>query len=189
MLRLLLLTIDVSSVLEGLGSRAETYRFLNASLQRDLSTCIDEISVRRHDLSDLPVALTHQDFSPFNYLIDESSGRVAAVLDWDGAVYQTIGSNLNFVDTFFGNMTKEGRWEENEDSEESEAVSYERVLGNSAAQGFEGVTRERLEVSKAVGMLDYYLKRMARLKDDRTEQDLKGCLERSTFMRGCMESR
>lgn len=177
--------IDLSSLLDGIKSRADSYPFRNSSLRSNILICINKILPQLHNLTDLPVALTHQDLSPFNYLIDESTGRVRAVLDWDGALYLMLGSNFHFVESFFGYMTQQG-WEDNEDGQELELAFYARVSSNVAAQGFVGATKDRLDLAKAVGMLDYYLKQVFKLKDGWSEQHLEGYLQRLTFMRGLM---
>ncbi|KAI9687188.1 MAG: hypothetical protein M1820_010514, partial [Bogoriella megaspora] len=153
--------IDLCSLLYGIKSMADSYPFRNASLRRNIHICINKIIPNLCDVNALPVALTHQDLSPFNYLVNESTGRVQAVLDWDGAVYLTIGSNFHFVEDLWGYMTPRG-WEDTEDRQELEAAFYARVSSNLAVQGFPGVTKERLEVLKAIGMLDHYLKRLSR---------------------------
>jgi Phosphotransferase enzyme family len=176
---------DLSSALDDIQSTVNTYTFRNTGLRSRIFTCIGKLLPQLRDIASLPIALTHQDLAPFNYLIDDSTGRIQAVLDWDGAVYLPVGSNFHFVESLFGFMTPSG-WEDTEDRQELEAAFYARALTALAAQGFGGVTKEQLELQKAIGILQYFVERLLKFKDDRTEQYLDGYLWRLTFMRGSM---
>ncbi|KAJ5218701.1 uncharacterized protein N7498_000800 [Penicillium cinerascens] len=148
---------------------------------------IRKLLPRLRDLAALPVTLTHQDLTPFNYLIDDSTGRVQAVLDWDGALYLPVGSNFHFMDSLFGFMTLSG-WQDTEDRQELETAFYDRALTSLAAQGFGGITKEQLESQKAIGMLLYSVERLLKFKDERSEHYLDGYLGGLSLMNGFMFS-
>jgi hypothetical protein len=173
---------DFSNLLDGIKSKADTYPFRNTNLRSTISVCLNKLMPLLSGLTTLPLVLTHQDLSPFNYLINEFSGHIQAVLDWDGALYLPIGSNFHFVDSFFGYMTPSG-WNNSEQRHEFEAAFYTRVLSNLTAQGFGGLKQEQLELQKAIGMLDYYMGRILKLRDEQTEHYLDGYLQLLTFMR------
>ncbi|KAJ5875821.1 uncharacterized protein N7529_001405 [Penicillium soppii] len=59
------------------------------------TTTTSDTSVSNTTISHLTTTLTG-DLAPHNYLID-STGQVQAVLDWDGALYLPVGSNLRFM--------------------------------------------------------------------------------------------
>ncbi|KAF1985888.1 hypothetical protein K402DRAFT_103001 [Aulographum hederae CBS 113979] len=173
---------DPSSLLDGVKSMADAYPFRKANLRSTVLTCISKLMPLLPDLAALPSVLNHQDLGAFNFLIDEPSCHILAVLDWDGALYLPVGSNFHFLEIFFGHMTPIS-WRNSEDRDELEASFYARVLSNLASQGFGQVTEEQLELQKAIGILEYYSKRILQLRDERTERYLEGYLERLSFMR------
>lgn len=178
---------DLSSSLDDILRTVNNYPFQSTTLRSSISTCISKLQPRLDDLASLPVTLTHQDFSPFNYLIDESTGQVHAVLDWDGAVYLPVGSNFHFMDNLFGSMTLSG-WQDSENRQELEAAFYQRTLASLAAQGFGEVAREQLESQKTIGMLRYGVERLLKFKDERSEHYLDGYLRRLPCVNGLMSS-
>lgn len=117
----------LTSTLDGIRHTVNNYNFQSTPLSSDICTCISKLLPQLRDLAALPITLAHQDLSPFNYLIDESTGHVQAVLDWDGSIYLPLGSNFHFVGHLFGYMTPTG-WQDAEDREELEAAFYDRVL-------------------------------------------------------------
>lgn len=168
---------DLTSSLEGIRHTVNTYFFRHESLRGKISACIDKLLPQLQDLATLPVALTHQDLSPFNYLIDDSTGQVQAVLDWDGALYLPVGSNFHFIDSLFGFMTPSG-WQDTENRQELETAFYNQALANLAAQGFGEITKKQLESQRAMGALLYGVKRLLKFKDERSEHYLDGYLRR-----------
>ncbi|KKK12435.1 hypothetical protein P175DRAFT_0501469 [Aspergillus ochraceoroseus IBT 24754] len=166
---------DLTSTLERIQHTVNNYSFRHATLRNKIFACIRKLLLQLPNLTTLPVTLTHQDLAPFNYLIDDSTGRVQAVLDWDGALYLPVGSNFHFMDSLFGFMTPRG-WQDTEDRQELETAFYNRVLAHLAAQGFEGITKEQLESQKAIGMLLYGVDRLLKFKDERAEHYLDGYL-------------
>ncbi|KAJ5803800.1 uncharacterized protein N7518_000103 [Penicillium psychrosexuale] len=166
---------DLTSTLDEIRHTVNNHVFQNTSLRNRISTCISELLPQLQDLAVLPIALTHQDLAPFNYLIEESTGRVRAVLDWDGALYLPVGSNFHFMDNLFGFMTPSG-WHDTEDRQELETAFYDRALASLATQGLGGMTKEQLESQKAIGMLRYGVERLLRLKDEQSERYLDGYL-------------
>ena len=72
---------DLTSTFEGIRHTVNNYIFRHATLRNSISACISKLLPRLRNLAALPVTLTHQDFAPFNHLIDDSTGRVQAVLD------------------------------------------------------------------------------------------------------------
>jgi hypothetical protein len=163
------------SLLDVIQSKYNDYLFQLPDLRKTISTCIDHLRLRVWDLTVLPLSLAHQDLSSFNYLIDDSTGRILTVLDWSGAQYQPLGSNFHFVEDLLGFMTTTG-WSYDEDRKTLEASFYTRILHNLEEQGIKNVNRELLELQKAFGLLQYYLGRLLKLKDKRTELYLDGYL-------------
>ncbi|OKO98322.1 hypothetical protein PENSUB_9420 [Penicillium subrubescens] len=135
------------------------------------------------DIATLPVTLAHQDLAPFNYLIDDCTGRVQAVLDWDGALYLPVGSNFHSIDNLFGFMTP-SCWQDTEDRKELEEAFYNQALDSLAVKGFSGITKEQLESQKAIGILLYGVERLLRFKNERAEHYLEGYLQALSFMSG-----
>ncbi|KAK0635760.1 hypothetical protein B0T17DRAFT_587147 [Bombardia bombarda] len=178
---------DLTSTLDEICHTVNSYTFRNTTLRSSISTCISKLLPQLRELATLPVTLTHQDLAPFNYLIDDSTGRVQAVLDWDGALYLPVGSNFHFIDSLFGFMTPSG-WQDTEDRQELETAFYDRALASLAAQGLGGVTKEQLESQKAIGMLLYGVERLLKFKDERAEHYLDGYLRGLSFMNGFMFS-
>jgi hypothetical protein len=178
---------ELTSSLSEIRYTVNNYIFRSTTLRSGISACISKLLPQLRDLAALPVTLTHQDLAPFNYLIDKSTGRVQAVLDWDGALYLPIGSNFHFMDNLFGFMTPSG-WQDTEDRQELETAFYDRVLASLAAQGLGGITKERLESQKAIGILLYGVERLLKFKDERAEHYLYGHLRGLSFMNGFMFS-
>lgn len=178
---------DLSSTLEGIHHTVNNYVFRHTTLRNRISACISKLLPRLRNLSALPVTLTHQDLAPFNYLIDDSTGRIQAVLDWDSALYLPVGSNFHFMDSLFGFMTPSG-WQDTDDRQELETAFYDRALATLAAQGFGEVTKEQLESQKAIGMLLYGVERLLKFKDERSERYLEGYLRGLSFMNASMSS-
>lgn len=178
---------DLTSTLERIRHTVNNYIFPHITLRNKISACISKLLPQLPNLITLPITLAHQDLAPFNYLIDESTGRVQAVLDWDGALYLPVGSNFHFIDSLFGFMTPRG-WQDTEDRQELETAFYDRVLASLAAQGFEEITREQLESQKAIGMLLYSVERLLKFKDERAEHYLDGYIRSLSFMNGFMFS-
>lgn len=171
---------NLTPTLEGIRHTVNNYTFRHKTLRDKISACISKLQPQLRDLTALPITLTHHDLAPFNYLIDDSTGRIQAVLDWDGARYLPVGTNFHFVDSLFGFMTPNG-WRDTEDRQELEASFYHRVLANLAAQGFGGITKEYLELQKAIGSLHYGVERLLKFKDERSEHYLDGYLRGGIF--------
>ncbi|KAL7272311.1 hypothetical protein RUND412_004892 [Rhizina undulata] len=127
------------------------------------------------DLSKLPFVLTHMDLSPFNYLVDPPTGKITAVLGWDGASYLPLGRNFHFVEHVFGYMTTQG-WENYEGHKKLEDHFNARVRELLEAQGFEEDVLRAVECSKALGILEYFVPKFREWKDDRPERYLRGYL-------------
>ena len=178
---------DLTSTLHEIRRKVNNYTFRNTNLRNSISTCISKLLPQLHNLAALPVTLTYQDLALFNYLIDDSTGRVQAVLDWDGAVYLPVGSNFYFMDTLFGFMTPSG-WQDNGDRQELEGAFYDRVLASLSTQGLGGITKEQLELQKAIGILLYSMERLLKFKDERSEHYLDGYIRGLSFMNGFMLS-
>ncbi|KAJ5776111.1 uncharacterized protein N7511_001122 [Penicillium nucicola] len=134
----------LTSALERIRHTVSNYIFRHVTLRNCISTCISKLLPGLRNIATLPVTLTHQDLTPFNYLIDDSTGRVQAVLDWDGTLYLPVGSNSYFMDSLFGFMTPSG-WQDTEDRRELETAFYDRALASLAAQGFGRITKQQLE--------------------------------------------
>lgn len=172
-----------NTVLDNIQCIINDYDFQLPHLRAKIATCINHLRSRLADLAVLPISLAHQDMSTWNYLIDELSGHILTILDWDGAKYQTLGSNFHFVEDILGCMTPDG-WKDDEDRNALENAFYTRVLENLQNQGIQNVNKELLELQKAIGMLPYYLGRLSRnpVNSKRTEMYIDGQLRGLGFM-------
>lgn len=130
----------------------------------------------------LPTVLAHGDLTPFNYLVERTSGRITAVLDWDGATVQRVGYNLHFVEHLFGSMTLDG-WEDYPEREAIEGKFCSTLCGHLSAQGIDGVSAFlfSMELSKALGILEYYVPRVANGAVDVWEKFLVAFLQRLSW--------
>lgn len=171
---------NLTSTLDEIRHKVNNYIFRNTTLRDSIFTCISKLMPQLRDLVNLPITLAHQDLAPFNYLIDDYTGRVQAVLDWDGAIYLPVGSNFHFLDNLF--MTPSG-WQDTEDRQELEGTFYDWTLASLASQGVQGITKEQLELQKAIGMLLYGVERLLKFKDERAERYLDGYLRGLDFMK------
>lgn len=173
----------ISTVLDKAQSTVDSHVFQNPALKDTISTCISKLRPKASELAKtLPLVLTHQDLTPWNYLVDSSSGHVTSVMEWQGSRYLPIGSNFHFIDAcIFGNMSRKG-WEHAEGRQELETAFYARVQERLTAQGFENVSRERIELQKPIGMLQYWVLRLEQGKTDQAEQMLEGHLSGLPFM-------
>jgi len=178
---------DLTSTLDGIRHTVDNYSFRDTTLRNSICACISKLLPQLRDLAVLPVTLSHQDLSPFNYLIDDSTGRIQAVLDWDGALYLPVGSNFHFMDSLFGFMTRSG-WQDTENRPELEAAFYDRALASLAAQGLGEITKEQLESQKAIGSLLYGVERLLKFEDEQSERYLDGYLRGLSFMNEFMFS-
>ncbi|KAJ5088611.1 hypothetical protein N7456_012227 [Penicillium angulare] len=174
--------VELTTTLDKTQHAVNDYAFQNISVRTSISACVSYVLSQLHNIVTLPLTLTHQDLSPFNYLIDLSTGNVKAVLDWDGALYLPVGSNFHFLDSLFGFMTLKG-WQDADDRHELEAAFYDRALDSLAAQGYKGITKEKLELQKAIGMLLYGVERLLKSKDEHSEHYLDGYLRGLSFMK------
>ncbi|KAI1453253.1 hypothetical protein F4805DRAFT_478704 [Annulohypoxylon moriforme] len=172
---------DFCSSLDSILHTVNDYAFTNPTLQRRISTYLIKLSVHLSILVTLPIVLTHQDLAPFNYLIDESSGHVQAVLDWDGALYLPVGSNFHFIESLFGFMTPTG-WQDTEDRQELEDAFFQNVLAALNTQGFYDISINQLKAQRAVGMLQYGTEQLLKFKDERAERYLESYIRLSSFM-------
>ncbi|KAJ5366265.1 hypothetical protein N7541_000206 [Penicillium brevicompactum] len=162
---------QLSSSLDELSQTVNSYNFKSIALRNKISACISKLQPRLQDVASLPIVLTHQDLSPYNYLIEEKTGRLQAVLDWDGSIYLPIGSNFHFMESIFGSMTITG-WKDATDRHKLESAFYDRVLERLSIQGHRGITKEQLELQKAIGSLVYGMGRLLELKNEWSERYL-----------------
>jgi hypothetical protein len=172
---------DLTSTLDEVLHKVNNYNFRNAILRDSVSACISKLLPQLRDLAALPIILTHQDLSPFNYLVDVSTGRVKAVLDWESALDLPVGSNFYFMDSLFGFMTRTG-WQDSKDRQELETAFYNRALANLAAQGLGAITKGQLESQKAIRILLSGVERLLKDKDESAEHSLDGHLRGLSFM-------
>jgi len=127
--------VSLNASLSSIQSTVHDFGFHNKYLKRQITACISKIRQQDVRLAKLPLVLTHMDMTPFNYLVDVASGRVTAILDWEGAKYLPIGHNFHFIEHLFEYMTRDG-WEDVEDREALESFFYDRVRRRLALQGF-----------------------------------------------------
>ncbi|KAI9892614.1 MAG: hypothetical protein M1814_001307 [Vezdaea aestivalis] len=170
------------SSLSDIQSTIDGYPFQNPNLEGRILSCLSKIQQNSDRLTKLPLVLTHRDLTPFNYLIDETSGRITAILDWDDAEYLPIGHNFHFLENLLGYMTRDG-WKDIEDRQILETFLYARVQKNLTSQGFNGGDLEAMEHEKALGILRYYVPKLLEWKDNRAEKYLEGFLRNLSFLR------
>jgi len=115
-------------------------------------------------IDSLPIVLAHSDLSPFNFLVELTTGHVTAVLDWSGVIFERVGYNLHFAEHLFGCMTLEG-WMDYSDRKAVEERFHSCLHELLSGQGVDDPEKflSLVELSKAVGILHYYIPRM---KDD-----------------------
>lgn len=172
--------LGLDSSLDRILHTVSTYDFRNETLRSSIFSCICKLLIQLPNVAAFPIVLSHQDLSPFNYLIDETTGHIQAVLDWDGATYLPIGLNFHFMDNLFGFITR-GGWQDTKHRQELETAFYDRVLASLAAQGMNGVTKELLELQKAIGIFLYDVERLLKFKDEGSEHYICGHLQRLSF--------
>ncbi|TAQ83312.1 hypothetical protein B7494_g8364 [Chlorociboria aeruginascens] len=160
----------------------DNYSFKIRNLKSRILFCLSEIQQHSASLAKLPIVLTHIDLTPFNYLIDESSGHITGVLDWDGAYYLPIGHNFHFIEQLLGNMTRDG-WEDIEDRHMLESFFYARLRQQIVSEGFEEDDLEAIEYEKALGNLTYYIPKLLEWKDGKAEKYLEGFLRNLSFLK------
>ncbi len=170
------------SFLSNIQSMIDGFPFQNQDLKGQILLCLSEIRQNSARLTKLPLVLTHMDLTPFNYLIDETSGHITAILDWDGAAYLPIGHNFHFVENLLGYMTRDG-WEDIEDRHALESFLFARVRQLLVSQGFDEGDLEAIEYEKALGILRYYVPKLLEWKDDKAERYLKAFLRHLSFLR------
>jgi hypothetical protein len=131
----------------------------------------------------LPIVLAHPDLSPFNYLIESNTGHITAVIDWNGATYERVGFNLHFANHLFGCMTLDSGWMDYSDRKAVEDVFRSRLRELLSEQGVDDseVLLYSIELSKAVGILHYYVPRMKSNNDGLFEAYLVTFLEQITW--------
>ncbi|KAB8527769.1 hypothetical protein FH972_025422 [Carpinus fangiana] len=171
---------NLASALDSIQIQLSKHDFKDTELHDKTLRVVDKLRSDASTFATLPHILGHQDLSPFNYLVDDV-GHITAVLDWDGAAYEPVGTNFHFVDNVFGNMTPKG-WVDGEDRAELEDAFYTRVLQLLASQGFPDVSRAQLQRQKAFGVLRYWVPRLHDWPGPRTEQYLGGYVERMSFV-------
>lgn len=112
-------------------------------------------------IDSLPTVLAHEHLTPFNYLVEPSTGRVTAVLDWDGVTHRRVGHNLHCAVHLFGCMTMEG-WEDYPGRESVESKFRSSICECLSSQGIEDMSSFlfSMELSQALGLLEYYVLRM-----------------------------
>jgi len=133
-------------------------------------------------IDSLPTVLAHEDLTPFNYLVEPSTGRVTAVLDWDGATPKRVGHNLHFAVHLFGCITLDG-WEDYPERESIESEFRSSICERLSAQGIEDLASFlfSMELSQALGLLEYYVPRMENDKAGLWEKFLVTLLQRLSW--------
>jgi len=167
--------------LSKIQSTIDNYSFKIQNLKSRILFCLSEIQQNSASLAKLPLVLTHIDLTPFNYLIDESSGHITGVLDWDGASYLPIGHNFHFIEQLLGYMTRDG-WEDIEDRHILESFFYARLRQLLVSEGFEEGDLEAIEYEKALGSLTYYVPKLLEWKGEKAEKYLEGFLRNLSFL-------
>jgi Phosphotransferase enzyme family len=153
-----LLPLDALSIL----SSIEVYSLACKGHTKQLiDRCVAIVQRNAGLVDSLPIVLAHSDLTPFNFLVEPTTGQVTAVLDWNGATFERVGYNLHFAEHLFGYMTLKG-WVDYEDRKVVEEAFHSQLQRLLSAQGVEDSEKFvfSMELSKAVGLLQYYVPRM-----------------------------
>ncbi|KAH8810871.1 hypothetical protein F5884DRAFT_897406 [Xylogone sp. PMI_703] len=167
--------------LSKIQSTVDNHTFKTQNLKGRILHCLSEIRKNSACLAKLPLVLTHADLTPFNYLIDERSGHITGVLDWDGTSYLPLGHNFHFIEQLFGYMTKDG-WEDMEDRRVLESLFYARLRQLLTSEGFEESDLEAIKYEKALGILTYYVPKLLEWKSEKAEKYLEIFLRKLPFL-------
>ena len=153
--------LETQSILSDLGIDSLT---CEAATRQLIGRSIAIVQHNTHLIDSLPIVLAHSDLSPFNFLVEQTTGHVTAVLDWGGATFERVGYNLHFAEHLFGCMTLEG-WMDYSDRKAVEERFHSCLRERLSGQGVDDQEKllSSVELSKAVGILHYYVPRM---KDD-----------------------
>ena len=116
------------------------------------------------------------------YLINDSTARAQAILEWDGALYLLLGSNFHFMKSLLGFVIPNS-WEDMEDRLVLEAASHARLRLALPLKGFKGVKMEQLESQKAIRILQCYIAQLLKFKDEQRERYMEDVF---TFMHDSM---
>jgi hypothetical protein len=171
--------LDTNSILSNLGVDSLS---CEAATKQLVDRCITIIQHNVGLIDSLPIILAHSDLSPFNFLIEPTTGHVTAVLDWNGATFERVGYNLHFAQHLFGCMTLEG-WMDYSDRKVVEEVFHSRLRELLSSQGVDCSEKflYSMELSKAVGILHYYVPRMMNDSDCMWEGYLVSFLKQMTW--------
>jgi hypothetical protein len=131
----------------------------------------------------LPCILAHSDLVPENLLVEPTTGNITAVIDWSGATVERVGHNLHFAEHLFGCMTLDSGWMDYSDRKAVEEVFRSRLREVLLEQGVDDPEKllYSMELSKAVGILQYYIPRMKRNSDSVWEEYLVTFLRQLTW--------
>jgi Phosphotransferase enzyme family len=154
------LPLDTLSVLSNL--KLEIDFLVCAPITKQLiDRCVGTVLSNVGLIDSLPIVLAHPDLTPFNFLVEPGTGQVTAVIDWDEATYERVGHNLHFAEHLFGCMTLKG-WMDYDDRNVVEERFRSELHALLSAQGWNDSKMFvfSLELSKALGLLQYHIRRM-----------------------------
>ena len=137
----------------------DNYKFRDRALKCRVKASMSKIQQSGTLRASLPLVLTHVDMTPMNYLVDETSGQVTAVLDWDGARYLPIGQNFHFVEHLFGCLSRDG-WEDYDDRGLFKRFFDESIRRHLASQGVKESDLAGLELERTYGILTHYVPKL-----------------------------
>jgi hypothetical protein len=171
--------LDTQSILSHLGVDSLA---CEAATKQLIDRCIAIVQRNIGLIDSLPVVLAHSDLSPFNFLVEPATGHVTAVLDWNGATFERVGYNIHFAEHLFGCMTLDG-WMDYSDRKAVEEVFCSQLRGLLSAQGVHDSEKFlfSVELSKAVGILHYYVPRMKNDSDGLWEGYLVSFLKQMSW--------
>jgi hypothetical protein len=132
-----------------------------------ITRCVTAIQRNISLVDALPIILAHSDLVPENLLVEPTTGNITAVIDWNGATFERVGYNLHFAEHLFGCMTLDSGWMDYSDRKAVEEVFRSRLRVLLLEQGVDDPEKllYSMELSKAVGILQYYIPRMKKNND------------------------
>ncbi|RPB04654.1 hypothetical protein L873DRAFT_1799024 [Choiromyces venosus 120613-1] len=163
-----------------LASKFDKLDFQSSTTRQRVLRSLSNIRDNWNLLAKLPQALSHPDLTPFNYHVEPISGGITAVLDWGGATYQPLGRNFHFAENLFGFMMKQG-WVDLPERVELEARFKDEVWDVLRSQGYAKEDLRALECSKVLGILEYYVAKMAEWRNHMPEMFLEGYLRHCSW--------
>lgn len=172
-------TVDTLTLLSKIGSDLPP---CDERTKKFIERAILKVQPSASDIDSLPLVLAHPQLFPWNFLIDPPTGKITAVLGWEGAIYERFGWNLHFAEPVLGYMELHQGWLNFEERTTLEKEFYDALEHQLLIQGLDTHNSELnyrmlIHMSRAVGALAYYLPKMKEGTNPWYEKSLIGFLE------------